>query len=453
MFQPCPIRGVIQNYAWGLTKEAALVAKLAELNVPGSTAALPENASYAELWFATHPNGQSRVIDAAFTSNGGVTLQEYLGGEPLPYIFKVLSIRQALSIQAHPDQVVARDLHKLRPDLYKDPNHKPEQVLALTPMDALCGFRSLREIAFYANNIPPFAALLSAETRNQLESYIAGSATEAKRDSKQAECILLRAIFSETIASSDAENVQKQITALYELANNARARGESAFPELPFPASMGHRAMNAKRLTDLIVDLSQQYPGDVGCFCPFVLNCFTLQPGESVFLAPNVPHAYLSGQCVEVMACSDNVIRAGLTPKFRDVETLLRILDYRSVPPVVDTGATLSPGLKMFNPPAQFPEFMVFEVHSSSDQDESKRMVQLPVLDEGAILLCTDGRVALTMTSPTGDTTEAQISAGAAWFIPKGTQVELAREGDKAFTCYVCTTNQAAEIKKRHSSL
>ena len=81
-------------------------------------------------------------------------------------------------------------------------------------------------------------------------------------------------------------------------------------------------------LEKLFQRLSLEYPNDVGCFVVFLLNCFTLNKGEAIFLGANVPHAYLLGEGVECMACSDNVVRAGLTPKFKDVETLCSMLDY-----------------------------------------------------------------------------------------------------------------------------
>ncbi|VDP85184.1 unnamed protein product [Echinostoma caproni] len=81
-------------------------------------------------------------------------------------------------------------------------------------------------------------------------------------------------------------------------------------------------------LKDVYIRLVNQYPGDCGCFSLFFLNLVRLEPGQSVFLEANLPHAYISGDCVECMACSDNVVRAGLTPKFKDVDCLLSMLQY-----------------------------------------------------------------------------------------------------------------------------
>lgn len=81
----------------------------------------------------------------------------------------------------------------------------------------------------------------------------------------------------------------------------------------------------------LVLRLHDEYQDDIGCFCPYILNYLTLQPGEAMFLGANEPHAYLSGDCIECMACSDNVVRAGLTPKFIDKDTLYQMLTYKYV--------------------------------------------------------------------------------------------------------------------------
>merc|ERR1712228_6451 len=92
-------------------------------------------------------------------------------------------------------------------------------------------------------------------------------------------------------------------------------------------------------LNELLPRLQGQYPGDVGVLAVFMLNCFLLRPGEGIFLDANLPHAYLSGDCLECMACSDNVVRAGLTPKLRDTAVLCEMLNYEkmSKPKVLET--------------------------------------------------------------------------------------------------------------------
>lgn len=86
-------------------------------------------------------------------------------------------------------------------------------------------------------------------------------------------------------------------------------------------------------IADLMLRLYSQYPDDIGVFAPLMLNYLTMKAGESFFIGPNVPHAYIFGDCVECMALSDNVVRAGLTPKLRDVETLMNMLEYRAGAP------------------------------------------------------------------------------------------------------------------------
>lgn len=121
----------------------------------------------------------------------------------------------------------------------------------------------------------------------------------------------LAALFHSYMASPD-EVALTQLSSLVGRLNGAVARG------------------GALSATDrLLLRLYDQYPGDRGVFAPLLLNYLQLAPGESFFIGANEPHAYLSGDCVECMALSDNVVRAGLTPKFRDVDTLCRMLHYR----------------------------------------------------------------------------------------------------------------------------
>lgn len=98
------------------------------------------------------------------------------------------------------------------------------------------------------------------------------------------------------------------------------------------------------KLTDkeeLVLRLEKQYPGDIGVIAAFLFNYVKLQPGEALYLAANEPHAYIQGECVECMATSDNVVRAGLTPKKRDVQTLCSMLTYKQVNVMM---ITISPG-------------------------------------------------------------------------------------------------------------
>jgi mannose-6-phosphate isomerase len=326
------ISGAVQNYAWGKIGSDSIVARLNNASQPWEK--IDEGKPYAEFWYATHPNGMSRVLPTPTSASAAEPpspascpdiQSSLLAGEPLPYIFKFLSINGALSLQAHPDKTLATRLHASYPDLYKDPNHKPELVVALSPMEALCGFRPLHEVAIFAAEIPEFAELLG-DSAAALAPYATGANTAAATESVDAADASARSVLRDAFAT--AMRAPEAVVARLSAALAARLSAPSARPP----------AVSAA-LAATVASLSQQYPGDVGVFGPLLLNVLTIAPGQSVFLEPNAPHAYLYGECVEVLACSDNVVRVGLTPKFRDVETLVAMLSYSTATPRLHAGA------------------------------------------------------------------------------------------------------------------
>lgn len=218
----------------------------------------------------------------------------------LPYLFKILSVNTALSIQAHPDIPSAIKLHRERPQVYKDPNHKPEMACAITNFECLCGFLPIKEILAYIDSVPELGSLLNA-TKEEASKEVADLTSE---DSQSA---LLKRLFSALMKCS-ADVVKPMVEKLQQ-------RLEAVGDGLEMPHKLALR-------------LAKQYPGDVGVFCVYFLCYKCLEPGQATFLAANEPHAYLSGDCAEIMARSDNVVRAGLTPKLRDVDTLVSMLTY-----------------------------------------------------------------------------------------------------------------------------
>lgn len=145
----------VQDYAWGIRGMDSRVARYALENK-----ALDEvnpDTPYAELWIGTHPKGPSRL-------KTGELLSDAIG-EDLPFLFKVLSAGKALSIQAHPDKENAERLNIENPSKYSDANHKPEMAIALTPFEAMCGFRRMEEISFLIKKHPEFAACISQEAK------------------------------------------------------------------------------------------------------------------------------------------------------------------------------------------------------------------------------------------------------------------------------------------------
>lgn len=263
----------------------------------------------------THPSCPSTLLE------GGQSLRDYLEehpallgdkvvrkfGKDLPFLFKVLAIRKALSIQAHPDKLLAKKLHEERPEIYKDPNHKPEMAVALTPFSGFCGFRPPSQIAGFLSSVPEFASVLGSSDCKAFQARFAGPASAESTKAG------LKSLFS-ALMNAEEFLVKVQVAKL-----------------VTRIAEQKHDEMAEER--ELIAVLNGDFPGDVGIFCTFVLNIVHLQPGEAVFLKANEPHAYLDGDIMECMATSDNVVRAGLTPKLRDVPTLTSMLSYTALPP------------------------------------------------------------------------------------------------------------------------
>ena len=298
------LRCTVQNYAWGKRCSSSKVAQLIQSTNPEF---IPkEDEPYAELWMGTHPSGPSTLKDLNISLDKYITEKDFVLGNgikdtfgvQLPFLFKVLSVNVALSIQVHPNKEQAESLHRTFPNIYKDPNHKPELAIALTPFEALCGFRPISEIKNYLKIIPELCAAIGDNKTTTLIS----SDESTLRDS-------LKNCFA-SLMSQNKEIIAKL---LYQFLDRLSKLDKNA-----------RKVLNA----DLFERLHKDYPGDVGCFVIYFLNYMTLQPGEAIYLQANEVHAYLSGDCIECMACSDNVVRAGLTPKLIDVETLINIASF-----------------------------------------------------------------------------------------------------------------------------
>ncbi|MCB0360816.1 MAG: mannose-6-phosphate isomerase, class I, partial [Bdellovibrionales bacterium] len=209
----------------------------------------------------------------------------------LPFLVKVLSVRSALSIQCHPDADLAKELHRRAPAQYPDDRPKPELAIALSEVRLLYGLRPPDEIRAGLVAIPELTLLCQAG------GYGTG---DVIRDTVEA---VLRA---------PEDRIRQACT---RLGTRLQEKDERSAEE------------------QLAVELQQEFPeGDPGVFFPFLLNLVTLAPGAAIFIAPNEPHAYLSGDLFECLANSDNVVRAALTTKFKDVDTLLSMLTYQSRP-------------------------------------------------------------------------------------------------------------------------
>ncbi|KAG5527922.1 hypothetical protein RHGRI_028749 [Rhododendron griersonianum] len=358
------LRCSVQNYDWGRIGSLSRVARMFSSN---SGLQIDEADPYAEFWMGTHESGPSYVVESTNTSsnnNGvsvvgsahggsGVSLKSWIDENPnvlgdevvekwgvtLPFLFKVLSVAKPLSIQAHPNKELAGILHKARPDVFKDGSHKPEMALALTEFEALCGFISLEEFKDVLQNVPEIAEVVGNDYANQVLDFSCQAGEEKLK-------AVLRSIFTRLMSASN-EVISKAISKL-------KSRLSMASLE-PWPLSSFIRQLTDKE--QLVLQLEKQYPADVGVLAAFLFNYVKLNPGEALCIGANELHAYLRGECIECMATSDNIVRAGLTPKNRDVQILCSMLTYKQGFPKIVQGVPLNPYTKRYRPP--FDEFEV----------------------------------------------------------------------------------------------
>ena len=217
---------------------------------------------------------------------------------------------------------MAEQLHADRPNVYKDANHKPEMTLAVTEFEALCGFVAGDVLAANLGSVPELRAVVGQATA---DAFVASPGGKDE----------LRKVFT-ALMTADATVVGAQVDAL---------------------AARLHAKPDKTPVDALACRLNEQYPKDVGVLCAYVLNYLALKPGQCIYLAANEPHAYLAGECIECMATSDNVVRAGLTPKLRDTAILCDMLTYRAGVPVVLDGERVDTSTTRYVPP--FDEFML----------------------------------------------------------------------------------------------
>lgn len=350
--------GALRPYPWG---SHTLIAQLR-----GEPSPSPQ--PQAELWFGAHPaapatvNGQG--LDDAIAADPAAALGKRVQdahGDQLPFLVKLLAAAAPLSIQAHPSLEQAKEgferenaegIELNSPNRnYKDPNHKPELIVALTEFRALAGFRPVPDTAAF------FAELGSAE----LDRYATLLPTDGEGD--------LRALFTTLISlphQPRVELIESVARAAAELVDKRNA------PEWMVEAA------------EVYLELNQTYPGDVGVLAALLLNVLTLAPGEAAFLRAGQLHAYLSGLGVEVMANSDNVLRGGLTTKHVDVPELVKVLDFSTLENPRAEAAPSHGGVEFQLPVDSF----AVRMHALDDGDT------LAVDEDGpAIVLCTAGEV------------------------------------------------------------
>jgi mannose-6-phosphate isomerase len=351
------LKNTIQNYAWGsLTAIPELLGKQK-----------PSLEPQAELWMGAHPKAPSLVNWEGkwqpLTELIATFPQEILGDNvarafdgKLPYLFKVLAAARPLSIQAHPslnqaregfEKEVARGIAMDAPIRnYKDGNHKPECICALSPFWALSGFRNISDIlALMRKNCP------------------LGLSRELERLKKQPDSLGLKAFFT-SLMNLDAPR-KKQVVA--EAVHNA---DQYSGQNLAF---------------SWMTRLADEYPDDIGIFGPLLLNLVKLNPGEALFLPAGELHAYLEGVGLELMANSDNVLRGGLTPKHVDVPELLKVLNFKTRPIKILKAENKIKNERNYASEAE--EFVLSVISVSANnpyQSSAPRSVEIMLCTEGA---------------------------------------------------------------------
>ncbi|WP_031509767.1 mannose-6-phosphate isomerase, class I [Streptomyces megasporus] len=392
------LANTVRPYAWGSTTA-----------IPELLGTEPTGEPQAELWMGAHPGAPSRVDRGA----GETPLSEVIEADPegelgaetvrafgprLPFLLKVLAAASPLSLQVHPDLVQAREGFADEEERgvpvdaphrnYKDANHKPELVCALTPFTGLCGFRRPAETAelleaLDVDRLKPYADILRAQPEDEALSEVLTAVLSAEREA-----------MAETVDAA---------------ARAARRLGAEDGPHAPEYAAYA--------------GIADHYPGDPGVLAAMLLNVVRLEPGEALYLGAGVPHAYLDGLAVELMANSDNVLRCGLTPKHVDVPELLRVVRFEPVDPDVLRPEATPDGEEVYATPV--------------DEFRLSRHVLTPrsaprVLDDRTpqILLCTDGEITLRRADGGTDRNEGSaelvLGKGRSAFVRAG-------EGVRAF--------------------
>jgi mannose-6-phosphate isomerase len=339
---------VVFNDAWG---SHVAIASLQGRDIPTE---LPES----ELWMGAHESGPSGTNRA-----GGSHLAALIAADPegelgapcverhgprLPFLLKVLAPGRAISIQAHPTGTQARELRATTGDeVYVDDSAKPELLLAIAPFEVFVGMRAHTEVQQIAArlDVPRFSALVAATA----------DADEPAR-----------ALLAEVLATPPdrvPDLVRQVVAACVRLGEDTDEPGEAAAA---------------------VVDVAEMHPDDIGLVVLLLMHHWVLAPGEYVDVAAGVLHSYVRGLGIEVLANSDNVVRAGLTSKAVNVPELLRIVDPEAGG-VAGRALTVAPGVERFE--------------SASDRFLLHRVApgrELPGAGGPRIVFCLRGRVSLS---------------------------------------------------------
>jgi mannose-6-phosphate isomerase len=371
------LTNTVRPYAWGST---TAIARL--------VGAEPTGEPQAEMWMGAHPGAPSRTDRGPLDDVIGTDPERELGaaavarfGPRLPFLLKLLAAGAPLSLQVHPDLRQAQEGYAAEERAgvpldaphrnYKDANHKPELICALTEFDGLCGFRAPEDAArllegLGVDSLKPYADLLRAHPEEAA----------------------LREVLT-AVLSADPAEMRRTVT---EATAAAQRLGG---PYEPY-AGIAHH-----------------YPGDPGVIAAMLLNHVRLMPGEALYLGAGVPHAYLDGLGVEIMANSDNVLRCGLTPKHVDVPELLRIVRFEATDPGVLRPEASPDGEEVYDTPIDEFRLSRYVLPASSGLHDLTAATP-------QILLCTAGTVRAG---------GLELTPGQSAFVPAGEKAEVSGTG------------------------
>lgn len=386
------LQGSLQHYVWGGKNYIPQL-----LNMPAE-----QGQYYAEWWLGAHSsspsmirvNGNTLPLNEFLQQNPtalGAQSRTQFGGE-LPYLLKILDVEKPLSIQLHPTKQQAeigfaaenaKGIALTDPKrTYKDNNHKPEMMIALSDFWLLHGFKTKAKILATLASRPSLAPLAEKLRTQDLHSFYA--------DIMQAGEDQLAQWLSPIIQTNQTAYAENKL----DLTN----------PDYWVMYSMEAMAISPEKL-------------DAGLICFYLFNIVHTKTGEGIYQNAGIPHAYLRGQNIELMACSDNVIRGGLTPKYVDIPELLKVVDCREVEPQIIPVAPQDQAVFTYSTPAK--DFALQNITYASS--ESHRLQN----QNAAILMVMKGEINLR-----SETTALSLKQGESAFITADSDFEV--EGVKA---------------------
>ncbi|MFT4185677.1 MAG: mannose-6-phosphate isomerase, class I [Micrococcaceae bacterium] len=294
------LKNQIKDYAWG-----------SKSLIPEYLGQEPGAEPQAEIWYGAHPDSPSITtagpLDKVLEQHPNFLTGSNLELEKLPYLVKMLAADSALSLQVHPTkaqakqgfafeekQGISRDASHRN---YKDDNHKPELIYALTAFEALCGFRDINQ---------------TIEIFTELQN----------KNSKLADSELFKQL-------QGSLNADQGIKSTFTFLLNKPTGIEDLVSQC-VQTTVEIKGSKYQKEYETIVQLQKLYPGDPGVILSLMLNRVSLKPGQAIFLPAGNVHAYLKGLGIEVMASSDNVLRGGLTPKHMDIAELLEVVEFKA---------------------------------------------------------------------------------------------------------------------------